>query len=243
VEDLLARDYDYWALGHVHQREILRCDPWIVFPGNTQGRHIRESGPKGCTLVTLEGNRRISVEECDLHTAEWALCEVSAAEAGSPEEAVALVPGAVEARRREARAPLLAARVVIRGASPAHAGLTGAPGKWISELRAAVADASSGGAWIEKVVFDTRSPVRIEDLVRRGDPEGEFMRLLQEATPDETSAAGLSDDILPLRSKLPAELFEGPDRLDLESPESRRALLLKARDTLLGRLLESGGGP
>jgi len=241
VEDLLARGYDYWALGHVHQREVLRRDPWIVFPGNTQGRHIREAGPKGCTLVTLVDGRCTAVEEHDLHTVEWALCEVAATEAGSPEEAVALVPGAVEALRKEARVPLLAVRIVIRGASPAHAGLTGAPGKWTNELRAAVTDAASGGAWIEKVVFDTRSTTRIEDLLQRGDIEGEFMRSLQEVTPDDPALAGLSDDILQWRSKFPAEFFEGPDRLDLESPISREALLLKARNTLLGRLLEAGG--
>ena len=50
LEGLLSKNYDYWALGHVHRREILHENPWIVFPGNTQGRHINESGPRGCTL-------------------------------------------------------------------------------------------------------------------------------------------------------------------------------------------------
>ena len=53
IEDLRGRGYDYWALGHVHKREIVSQDPWIVFPGNLQGRHINEDGPKGATLVTV----------------------------------------------------------------------------------------------------------------------------------------------------------------------------------------------
>ncbi|MBE9561395.1 MAG: DNA repair exonuclease, partial [Proteobacteria bacterium] len=57
MSDLLAHDYDYWALGHVHKREILHENPWIVFSGNLQGRHIRETGAKGCTLVTVKNNR------------------------------------------------------------------------------------------------------------------------------------------------------------------------------------------
>ena len=52
VDDLRAKGYDYWALGHVHTREILATATRpIVFPGNIQGRHIRETGPKGCLLV------------------------------------------------------------------------------------------------------------------------------------------------------------------------------------------------
>ena len=44
LDKLRAKGYDYWALGHVHAREVLCDDPWVVFSGNTQGRHIRELG-------------------------------------------------------------------------------------------------------------------------------------------------------------------------------------------------------
>lgn len=52
LDDLIARGYHYWALGHVHQRETLCEDPPVIFPGNLQGRHIRETGPKGCMIVS-----------------------------------------------------------------------------------------------------------------------------------------------------------------------------------------------
>ncbi len=52
------KGYDYWALGHVHKRESIREAPWVVFPGNIQGRHIRESGPKGCLLVKVDERGR-----------------------------------------------------------------------------------------------------------------------------------------------------------------------------------------
>ena len=45
--ELAARGYDYWALGHVHAFEIVSRDPWIVYPGNLQGRSVRECGEKG----------------------------------------------------------------------------------------------------------------------------------------------------------------------------------------------------
>ena len=54
VDALAAKHYQYWALGHVHQRRALeRSGVPIVFPGNLQGRYIPETGPKGCELVTV----------------------------------------------------------------------------------------------------------------------------------------------------------------------------------------------
>ncbi|MBU9674138.1 DNA repair exonuclease [Planococcus sp. CP5-4] len=52
-EQLLAKNYDYWALGHIHKRQQLSMDPPIVYPGNLQGRNRKESGPKGFYEVAL----------------------------------------------------------------------------------------------------------------------------------------------------------------------------------------------
>lgn len=55
LTDLTNAGYDYWALGHVHERRVLSRAPWIVYPGNTQGRSLRELGSRGCVLVEVEG--------------------------------------------------------------------------------------------------------------------------------------------------------------------------------------------
>lgn len=60
LSDLTAKHFDYWALGHIHKRQILHEDPPIVYPGNIQGRHHLESGAKGCYYVEL------SKAECEL---------------------------------------------------------------------------------------------------------------------------------------------------------------------------------
>jgi len=57
VEDLRSRGYDYWALGHVHDYEVVSQAPAIVFPGIIQGRNIREAGPKGAVIVSVEDRR------------------------------------------------------------------------------------------------------------------------------------------------------------------------------------------
>ena len=57
IEDIAQKGYDYWALGHIHKKEILRKkDPAVVYPGNPQGRDFGETGPRGCFLVEIEEN-------------------------------------------------------------------------------------------------------------------------------------------------------------------------------------------
>lgn len=61
LEDLLGAQMDYWALGHIHKREVLReSEPMVVYPGNLQGRHFNEAGSKGCYLLEVEGGRLVN---------------------------------------------------------------------------------------------------------------------------------------------------------------------------------------
>jgi DNA repair protein SbcD/Mre11 len=71
LDDLLRVGYQYWALGHIHAREVVHADPPVVFPGNLQGRHARETGPKGATLVTVDNNGVTKLEALDLDAARW----------------------------------------------------------------------------------------------------------------------------------------------------------------------------
>ncbi|WOS63954.1 metallophosphoesterase family protein [Sinorhizobium fredii] len=63
VADLERHGYDYWALGHVHQRQVHSVKPSIVMPGMPQGRDINESGVKGITLVTIDDEGQVALEE------------------------------------------------------------------------------------------------------------------------------------------------------------------------------------
>jgi len=57
LQDLQSKHYDYWALGHIHQRETLQEQPFIGYSGSLQGLNRNESGPKGYYLVTTEGTQ------------------------------------------------------------------------------------------------------------------------------------------------------------------------------------------
>lgn len=53
IRELKEKQFDYWALGHIHKREILSEEPYIIYPGNIQGRHRKETGEKGAYLIEL----------------------------------------------------------------------------------------------------------------------------------------------------------------------------------------------
>ena len=78
VADLAARGYDYWALGHVHAFEIVSRDPWIVYPGNLQGRSIRECGERGAVIVEVADGVVAEVRRVVTDYARWAEVVVDA---------------------------------------------------------------------------------------------------------------------------------------------------------------------
>src|SRR6478609_9326773 len=117
---LIDRGYDYFALGHVHTREVLSERPWIVFPGNLQGRHARETGPKGATLVTVHDDAVADVDHRALDVARWEVVHVDASRASDALEVVDLAREALEAQARDLGDRVLAARLVVRGRSRAN---------------------------------------------------------------------------------------------------------------------------
>lgn len=76
LSQLAAKGYGYWALGHVHEHAVLGEDPWVVFPGNLQGRHVRECGPRGAVLASVEGGEVRRVERLLVDVLRWQVMEV-----------------------------------------------------------------------------------------------------------------------------------------------------------------------
>lgn len=78
VSNLIGHGFDYWALGHVHKREVYSSEPWVVMPGIPQGRDVGEAGPKSATLLKVEG-ASIEIEEVSVAPVEFRVsrCDVS----------------------------------------------------------------------------------------------------------------------------------------------------------------------
>jgi DNA repair protein SbcD/Mre11 len=226
LADLVAKGYAYWALGHVHQFQVLHRQPHVVFPGNLQGRHIRETGPKGAALVSVEEGAVSEVAMVSSDVVRWSLVPVAVDSAASVAEVLERIRAGLEASvADEADGRLLACRVVLQGRAPTHEQLLGAEEYLLAEVRAIALGLGADRAWVERVKVATLPVAGAGALAARGDALGELQRLLE--------AAG--DD-----SELLTQLREDPGQMLLRLPHEVRAGA--EADTLLRAALEGDQG-
>ncbi|HYP89298.1 MAG TPA: DNA repair exonuclease, partial [Polyangiaceae bacterium] len=204
VETLVNRGYEYWALGHVHQREVVHREPYLVFSGNLQGRHARERGEKGATLVSFEGDRITSVEPRALDVVRWAELTVPVSGAQTVEDALSSVQDELSRAAEAAQGRLLAFRVKLTGTTALDASLRAGRERLVEEL-CSLSYGVSAGAWLEKLQIATEPPASSSAL--GDDALFEIDRALGELL-QEGAAAELHEYLGDLSKKLPAEVLE-----------------------------------
>jgi DNA repair protein SbcD/Mre11 len=233
VGALAQHGYDYWALGHVHHREVLHADPPIVFPGNLQGRGLRETGPKGATLVECGRDGTIAFEHRVLDCVRWELLEVDATGCATRDDVCGLVGAAVQRSAGEAGDRLLAARIAIAGATDAHAALAADQERLRYEVVAAATDVAGRRVWIEGVRLATTAP---RELAHGGDDAiGELVQELRELSGGEGSVDALAASLEPLAKALPPAVLAD---FDPTSSATVRALMAEVSQSLPAALLE-----
>ncbi|MGN6308725.1 MAG: metallophosphoesterase family protein [Xanthobacteraceae bacterium] len=229
VNDLKNFGYDYWALGHIHAAEIVSRDPWIVFPGNLQGRSVRETGAKGAIRVTVEDGRIVEVTPLVLDGARWAHLDIDVGDIADEADVIARIDAALMEAHGEAEGRPLAARVTLRGATPLHNHL-------VARREALQDDLRAGGfriaedCWIEQLKIKTTAPPR----AAAASPDTETLdidAMLREAAADPDFAATLEQLIKDVEGKLPTELRE-----ELRKTDALAALSEDARALLAGAL-------
>ena len=240
VDGLRTKGYDYWALGHVHSREVVSQDPWVVFPGNIQGRHVRETGPKGCTLVTVTDGEVSAVEHHDLDVLRWTRCTVDVTNSASLDDIRDQVRDALQQALDDAGERPVAARLVLQGISPVHTTLHSDSVHWVQEYRALASGLGGAGLWLEKVAIETRQAVALDELLERDDALGGLLRAIDELEMDASGVEELAAEVADLRQKLPPELLGGEDRYDPTDPRYLAGLLEDIKELLVHRLVSSG---
>jgi DNA repair exonuclease SbcCD nuclease subunit len=203
---LTAKGYDYWALGHVHARELVAESPRVVFPGNLQGRHANETGPKGCELVSVTAGR-IEAEFVPLDSVRWGQVTLDLA-------GIDRLEGLAEPFRA-GLAPLLAGagdrlhavRVNLRGCTPLHRIEANIPGTLEAAIRAAAQDLTEAEVWVERVRLDLSTPLDRAQAAERQDAVGELIRLVDTLAADPAAlGARVRAELEPLLKAMPALL-------------------------------------
>ena len=219
LDDLKNKGYDYWALGHVHQYEMVCEDPPIVFPGCIQGRHIRETGIKGCVLVTITEEIGSEIVQPPLDVIRWELLDINLAGAETKQDCLDLFVDAME-KQVLLHEPLpVIARVVFTGETSAHALINGDPVYWKEAVRSTAISNFGERVWIEKVNVSTRPDDRAKEKSVGSGPMLELERLVADIKKDEDSLLAIGKELEGLFRKLPAEYKQGEEAIDLGNPQ------------------------
>lgn len=215
LAELTAKGYDYWALGHVHEHAILQQDPWVVFPGNLQGRHIRETGARGAMLVTADESGIQSVERLLVDMLRWHEVNIDASEANTLEEVVRLVGRSFEQLVADTPDKIyLSVRVCIKGKTNAHGELFGLESQLREEVLGQAAGQGIDRLWVEKVRIETEPITDAANIAARSDAIADLQGFLDEAPEDMALLESLMEDLRPLVDKAPYELIQSVPELD-----------------------------
>lgn len=228
VAELAAHGFDYWALGHVHKRQVHHEDPWIVMPGTPQGRDIGETGPKTATLITIADD--ISIHQVPTSILEFATIDLPLPETESDETLRMMLRQKAQELARSLRGDLGAVRVRLSVDPAQYWKLLRDRDVWNETVRTILRETSR--LWLEKLVIE-----RFETKMQPGnDAIDELGRLMDVVRQEEAFRRGIHGRVEEFLSELPPEL-----RTELAGDETGLAkladdLALAGRERVLAHM-------
>jgi DNA repair exonuclease SbcCD nuclease subunit len=229
LQDLLAKGYDYFALGHVHRRAVLHeGEHAVAYSGNLQGRSPRETGPKGALLVELglePGHLTLDFHPLDV--ARWETLTVPVEGCADLEAALDVAQERMRAVAATAQGRPVAARVVFTGRTPAAAVL--ADTERVREELRLIADRT--GVTVEKVEVRVRSDAE-DDAIDPG-----LLAEIRSAVSARVSDQRLLKDTLRTLDREVGRRLREAGLTDLSDPSVLSAVLSRAADSLTAQLV------
>jgi DNA repair exonuclease SbcCD nuclease subunit len=237
LDTLIHKGYQYWALGHVHGRTVLSLSPYVIYPGNLQGRHAKETGEKGCELVSVGSSGAITINTIPTTVIPWFTVVLDVSGCATTDEIYEKSRTEIQNVARPADGRIAAIRIQVIGPTAAHSELMRNPEQVRNQLVSVATEVGEGSIWVEDVRVLTTPRLNREALLSRDDPIGEVVRMI-DALRKEPGAIAKMEAISDLRKKLPAALYSGSDPLRFNDAELAAALA-ETEGLLLARLAET----
>mgnify|MGYP001036333638 CR=1 FL=1 len=240
VSDLQETGFDYWALGHVHTRSILKdSHPTVVYPGNPQGRHINEKGPRGVYLVDVDESGNITPEFKAIDLVRWDLLEIDAGEMESEQAFLDTLSETFQKSLGAAAGKSVVVRVNLKGPSPIHASLI--RDNYVDDVRDELNEQygyQTPFLWCERISVSTSPPFDRTQRVNGTDLIADLLKLSDEVASDDSAVAELIDSI----SQIYTQGKVGKHtKAFLPDQEGIVELLYQAENLYLAGLLEEEG--
>jgi DNA repair exonuclease SbcCD nuclease subunit len=201
LTDLVEREFDYWALGHVHTRKTLReKGPVVHYPGNVQGLHRNEEGARGVTLVEVASDASVEISPVSTDTIRWHRRENSIDDLKSVGDVMDMFAKISDEISEDSPDRLHIVSWKLNGSGPVHAELRNpvAHADLVELLRKKHApEPHDGAVWLRQLNDET-SPARdIDQLRKQQDLLGNLLRLAEEArhNPGTRVSAAIDNDL------------------------------------------------
>ena len=192
LDDLVKGGMDYWALGHVHNRRILRDEaPMVVYPGNPQGRNPRETGPRGCYLVEVneEGLPNVTFFRCN--AVQWAKEILDITTLADEEALINGLDECVATMRDEDPSRSTVLQITLTGSGPLHHTLKQA-GVIEDLLERLQEDINPPFVWVERLTVSTKPVIDLGARSQDEDFVGNLLRLVNSIRNDQEKLEDLS---------------------------------------------------
>jgi len=241
LDDLRSKEYQYWALGHIHKQEIVEEYPHVIFPGCIQGRHIREAGAKGCVLVSVDDGAVSDIDRISLDVLRWSLCDIDITDVDEMREVLERVRKGIEQEKASAENRPLAMRIRLQGATKKADEIAAYPEKLDQQIKALGAEIEGDDLWIERIENSTTRKLDLESTLADDNAMGRLLKEILSITNGNDDIDGLKDKIAELRQKAPSEAFGDDSVLNLDDEQTVHRIVEEAKHMLIGRLLTVGG--
>lgn len=227
LDDLTSCGYEYFALGHVHQRgEQAGGSTPVWFSGNLQGRKPSETGPKGALVVDLEAGTPAAIRFAECDVARWEVLAPELSDCRDVDDVAAAMEAAYQSALGQAGDRPMVVRYRLTGTTPAAGAIARDPDRLPAEARNLL---RPGGA-VDKVEIDVRPPGSFPAL----DPE--LTACVQEAAEHLSVDPDTVKEILGGMRKQGLWRVTKGSEVDLDAPDVLARLVARASDGLIARL-------
>ncbi|MCM3767358.1 DNA repair exonuclease [Neobacillus niacini] len=223
VKDLLEKNFDYWALGHIHKRTVLSDTPPIIYPGNIQGRNKKESGLKGFYHISLNelGTEFTFVDCADI---VWEEVEIDAAKAENFNDILGLCQSTIHSCRKNNAGTFLSLKLTNIHMEDEREKRT-LNGELL-DLLLDEEQSEDSFVWIIDITFSERKLLDKEVLIREANFYGELFETIEHFDNTENALAPLYEHRL------------GKKYLSHLSPAEQRELIERAEKLLIHYLYD-----
>lgn len=222
LSDLIDKDYDYWALGHIHKRAFLSEQPYAVYPGNPQGRNRKELGEKGVYIVKLT-DAETDVSFFDTADVIWDETVIDARDLLSFNAVYENCLAIIDGKRREGKGVLLDIRIDSLNFGQLDVIEKITSGELLELLQEAEKEEDSF-VWVHRLKFTENIAVDRSELIKQSDFYEELFNTIEQYD-------DLRDSLSPLFQHSQARRHLGM------LPESEKEKLVEDAERILLQLL------